>query len=174
MVAPTAGQHTGARRSEDDKGVLSWYSQLSRPSMRGSLYIKSAYMNEAPDAGPKAVVGQLPPATGMRHRPLVEYAANDVDQHGNEENDGKHPSGTDTTGLVGLGPGAGVDGADLEEVGALVGVGADKGDGGKVVERLAVADQGEGGRLALALRLGLARGNSFALGRFEVVVVVLV
>jgi len=62
----------------------------------------------------------------MRYIPLVEDAAEEIDQDGYDADDGEDGAGADAL-FCGLGADAGVFGEDFKVVGAFVGGGADKG-----------------------------------------------
>ena len=197
VIAPPSRDEPGARRCQDDDEVLGQHpvSHSSEDhNCQGRAAARHSYLDKTPDARPQAIVGQLPPPAGVRNGALVEDAADDVDQDGDEEDDGEDAARPHAARLVGLGAGAGVLRADLEEVGALVRVGADKGEGRRRV-RVVVAEEGDGGgfvaeglRLLLffllflllvlvfvvVLVLGAALGIVFLLLLVVVVVVVLV
>lgn len=82
----------------------------------------------------------------MRNGAVVEDAAEDVHKHGNDENQPKHTSGPDATGLVRLRVGTGICGASFEEVRAFVGIDADKRDG-RGGSRISIAQERYCGRL---------------------------
>lgn len=64
------------------------------------------HANETPNAGPQAVVGQLSPTAGVGNGPVVEYAAQEVNEYRNQEDEPEDAAGADTTGLVWLSMGA--------------------------------------------------------------------
>ncbi|KAI6766987.1 hypothetical protein HG531_011347 [Fusarium graminearum] len=86
---------------------------------------------------------------------VVEDAAEEVDEHGDDHDETKDAARPNATGLVRLGVGASVRRPDFKEVGALVRVRANKGDAGRSRARISVAVERDGGRLASALVLGL-------------------
>lgn len=107
----------------------------------------------------------------MRDRSLVEDAADEVYRQEDEEDDGEDATRPNATGLVRLDACAGVLRADLEEVGALVGR-VDEGHGRVGADRVAVAEECEGGRLSPRLSL-FPRGHARLPARVVVVDVML-
>jgi hypothetical protein len=85
-----------------------------------------AYLYKTADPCPHAVIRQLSPATSMRYVPLVEDAAEEIYQDGDDADDGEDGAGADAL-FCGLGSDAGVFGEDFEVVGAFVWGGADEG-----------------------------------------------
>lgn len=117
-----------------------------------SRVLSGTHRDGAPDARPQGVVGQLAPAARVRDGPLVEDAAEDVDEHGDEEDDGEDAARPDGPGRVRLDARAGVVRAHLEEVGALVRVGAHERRRRLRVQRVVVAQERNGRRLAPSSR----------------------
>ena len=83
----------------------------------------------------------------MGDGPVVEDTAQDVYQDGDDEDKTKNTTRTDATRLVRFGVCAGVDGTRFKEVGALVRIGADKGDTGLRTSWIAIAEEGDDGGL---------------------------
>ena len=152
---------------------------------------KHTYLPKPPNPRPQTKIRQLPPPPRMRNSALVKHTANDIHQHGNKKDDGEDAARPHAARLVGLGARTRVLRAHLEEVGALVRVGADEGEGGRGV-RVAVAEEGDGGGfvaeglflffffllfllvvVVVVVILGAALGFGFLL-LFVVIVVVLV
>jgi len=77
----------------------------------------------------------------MRYIPLVEYAAEEVDEDGDDADDGEDCCGADAL-FCGLRADASVFGEDFEVVGAFVWGGADEGKGGLGSEGVFVAVEG--------------------------------
>lgn len=103
---------------------------------------------EAPDSSPQAKVGELAPTTRMGDGPVVADTSNHVDEKRDEEDEPKDAARADTTRLVRLDLCTGMYGSRFEKVGALVGVGANKGYCRLRADWIAVADEGDGRRLA--------------------------
>lgn len=125
------------------------------------------YRNEAGDTGPERVVGQLFPASLMHDRPLIYATTDDVDEHGNQDNDTEDARGAEL--LLGrLNASACGRRAGLEEVGARVWRG-DKGEGHERSEGIGAAEQGDHGVLATGVGVG-----NWLLGVLLVIIVVIV
>ena len=105
---------------------------------------KHTYLPKPPNPRPQTKIRQLPPPPRMRNSALVKHATNDIHQHGNKKDDGEDAARPHAARLVGLGARTRVLRAHLEEVGALVRVGADEGEGcGRV--GVVVAEEGDCG-----------------------------
>lgn len=91
----------------------------------------------------------------MRNGAVVEDAAEHVHEHGDDEDQSEYASGPDATGLVRLRVGASICGAGFEEVGAFVGVDADKRDG-RGGSRIPIAQERYRGRLPPGLGRAIA------------------
>lgn len=103
-----------------------------------------AHRDEAPNSCPETVVRQLLPAPSVRHRPLVENTTSKVHGNSNKENEGEHSARSNAPGLGGLDAGARMLAAHDEHVGALIGVRADKRDGSRGIDTIAVAAERDG------------------------------
>ena len=64
------------------------------------------HADEVPDACPETVVGELAPAPRMRDGPVVENAAEEVHEDGDDHDQTEDAAGPDATGLMRLGVGA--------------------------------------------------------------------
>lgn len=85
------------------------------------------YRDKTPHASPQRVVGQLLPSAGIRYRPVVEDATEQVHQHRDDQDNQKDGSRPHATWLMGLGTRARVLRFDFEDVVALLGVRRDEG-----------------------------------------------
>lgn len=56
--------------------------------------MESTYNNEAIDSGPHGIVGQLPPASLVHYRPLVDATTDKVDQDGDDDDHAEHTAGS--------------------------------------------------------------------------------
>lgn len=77
----------------------------------------------------------------MGNGPVIKDTTEDIDQDGDDEDDSKDAAGSDATGLMWFGVSAGMDGSSLEEVGAFVGIGSNKGDGGLRSSWVSIAEE---------------------------------
>lgn len=114
-------------------------------------WVVATYRDEVPDTCPETVVWQLPPAAGVVHIAVVEDAAGKVNDDGDDNDDGEDTTGAHAAGLVRLHAGTSMLRAHHKQVGALVRVGADKGDGGCRTDGVAVAPKSKGGRLSASV-----------------------
>lgn len=142
------------------------------PPKRSLKTILHAYLDETADSRPHAVVWQLSPTSGVRYVPLVEDAAEEVDEDGDHADDGENGGRADAL-FGGFGAYAGCCGKDFEVVGTFFRVGTDKGYGGFLREGVFVAVEGdEGGFLAsrflIVFIVVIPEGLSFSFGLFGV------
>lgn len=122
-----------------------------------------AYLDESAYARPHAVVGQLSPAPRVRDIALVEDAAEEVYQDGDDPDDREDGTRPDSL-LCGLGGYAGGFREDLEMVGTLFGIGAYEGRGGLGGQRVFVAVEGDYCRFASGFGFCLFRFSGFYVG----------
>lgn len=79
---------------------------------------------------------------------VIKDTAQEINKNGNDEDDAKDATRSDTTRLVRFGMSTGVNRSGFEEVRAFVGVGSNKGDTGLVRCRVLVTEEGDGRRLS--------------------------
>lgn len=108
----------------------------------------NTYREKVPNACPKGIVGKLPPPSRIGHVPLVEHATGKVHDDGDNHDDRKHPTRPHAARLARLDTGARMLGSHHEQVGALIRVSADEGDGGSRRDGFTVAAEGKGRGLA--------------------------
>lgn len=97
---------------------------------------------------------------------VVEDAAEEVDEHGNDHDQTEDATGTNATGLMRLSVGASVRRSNFKEIGALVRVRADKRDscGGRTGVSVAVERDGSRFASSFVFGLGLLLYGLFGLG----------
>lgn len=91
----------------------------------------------------------MPPAAGIGDIALVEYATSKIDHDSNDDDNRKDAAWSYTSRFVWFHTRARMLGAHDKHVIALIRVRADKGDGRSRGDRVAVATESEGGRLAV-------------------------
>jgi hypothetical protein len=143
------------KRAHEDVRMMnmSCKRQLSHP--RTKFPPQYTYSEEAVNACPHGVVGQLSPAALVHDCPLVHAATDEVYEDCDNGDDTEDAAGAER--LFGLmHAAAGEGGAAFEEVGAFVD-GGDEGDAG-FGERVRVAEERDDGCLATRVLVFVARG----------------
>lgn len=101
---------------------------------------------KAPNTGPKTVVWQLAPPTGVADGAVIEHAAENVNEQSDDQDEAEDATRTNTARLMRFGVGASVNRTRFEEICALVRIGTDERDTGRAYAGIAIAVEGDGCR----------------------------